>query len=79
MKGFPNIRRNIVYITLANIKMKISEIKESLINTKGIIIDIRNYPSAFVPFSLGSHFVSETHLLQNLLMACWHPGICIFR
>src|SRR5690554_2636660 len=27
---------------------------------KGIIIDIRNYPSSFVPFSLGSYFVSSS-------------------
>lgn len=29
-------------------------------NTKGIIIDIRNYPSTFVPFSLGSYFIADT-------------------
>ncbi|MCT1526938.1 S41 family peptidase [Sphingobacterium hotanense] len=52
---------NIGYITLANIKEEdIPEIKKSFINTKGIIIDIRNYPSTFVPFSLGSYFLSES-------------------
>jgi C-terminal processing protease CtpA/Prc len=52
---------NIGYITLANIKAEdIPEIKKSFKNTKGIIIDIRNYPSTFVPFSLGSYFVSES-------------------
>lgn len=51
---------NIGYITLANIKEEdIPEIKKSFKNTKGIIIDIRNYPSTFVPFALGSYFVSE--------------------
>lgn len=33
---------------------------QKFINTKGIIIDIRNYPSSFVPFLLGSYFVSDT-------------------
>lgn len=52
---------NIGYITLANIQEEdIPVIKKSFINTKGIIIDIRNYPSYFVPFALGSYFVSKT-------------------
>ncbi|WP_026969978.1 S41 family peptidase [Algoriphagus terrigena] len=52
---------NIGYITLANIKEEdIPEIKKSFINTKGIIIDIRNYPSTFVPFALGTYFMSES-------------------
>lgn len=52
---------NIGYITLAFIKEEdIPVIKETFKNTKGIIIDIRNYPSTFVPFTLGSYFVSST-------------------
>lgn len=52
---------NIGYITLATIKNEdIQQIKESFKNTKGIIIDIRNYPSTFVPFALGSYFVSDS-------------------
>ncbi|MDD4364072.1 MAG: S41 family peptidase [Mariniphaga sp.] len=52
---------NIGYITLMSIKDDdISNIKEELRNTKGIIIDIRNYPSTFVPFKLGSYFVSSS-------------------
>ena len=50
---------NIGYITLATIKREdITDIKESFKNAAGIIIDIRNYPSTFVPFLLGSYFVS---------------------
>ena len=60
-KCYKLLDRNTGYITLANIKNEdIPHIKESFKNTKGIIIDIRNYPSTFVPFSLGSYFVSET-------------------
>ena len=52
---------NIGYVTLKSIKNEdISEIKESFKDTKGIIIDIRNYPSTFVPFLLGSYFVSSS-------------------
>ena len=52
---------NIGYVTLEFIKKEdIPIIKETFKNTKGIIIDIRNYPSTFVPFSLGSYFVSSS-------------------
>ncbi len=36
----------------------INSLKEVFKDTKGIIIDARNYPAAFVPFSLGSYFAS---------------------
>jgi C-terminal processing protease CtpA/Prc len=59
-KCFKLLNGNIGYVTLANIKDEdIPKIKESFKNTKGIVIDIRNYPSTFVPFSLGSYFVSK--------------------
>ena len=54
------INENIGYITLKTIKeADIPIIKKEFVNTKGIIIDIRNYPSYFVPFLLGSYFVSD--------------------
>jgi C-terminal processing protease CtpA/Prc len=59
-KCFKLLAGNIGYITLANIKeADIPEIKKVFKDTKGIIVDIRNYPSTFVPFSLGSFFVTE--------------------
>ncbi len=59
-KCFKILDGNIGYITLANIKEEdISEIKKAFKDAKGIIIDIRNYPSTFVPFALGSYFMSE--------------------
>lgn len=51
---------NIGYITLATIHAEdIPKIKREFSNTEGIIIDIRNYPSTFVPFVLGTYFISE--------------------
>jgi len=51
---------NIGYVTLGSIKNGDAEkIREAFKNTNGIIIDIRNYPSAFVPFTLGSYFISS--------------------
>lgn len=60
-KCYRLLDNNIGYITLMSIKDDdIPEIKKEFKNTKGIIIDIRNYPSAFVPFKLGSFFVSSS-------------------
>lgn len=55
------LENNIGYITLKTIKDNdIPKIKDEFMNTTGIIIDIRNYPSSFVPFKLGSFFVSSS-------------------
>ena len=60
-KSFKMLDNNIGYVTLQTIKEEdIAQIKDEFKNTKGIIIDIRNYPSTFVPFSLGSYFVSSS-------------------
>lgn len=48
------------YITLKTIREhEIENIKKAFNHSKGIIIDIRNYPSTFVPFLLGTYFVSK--------------------
>jgi C-terminal processing protease CtpA/Prc len=61
IKSFKLLENNIGYITLQSIKDEdIPIIKEEFKDTKGIIIDIRNYPSTFVPFTLGSYFVSSS-------------------
>jgi len=58
-KCYRFIGKDIGYVTLKSIKEEdIEKIKNDFINTKGIIIDIRNYPSYFVPFLLGTYFVS---------------------
>lgn len=60
-KCYRLLDNNIGYITLMSIKDDdIPKIKEEFKNTRGIIIDIRNYPSTFVPFRLGSFFVSSS-------------------
>jgi len=59
-KSYKLLDGNIGYITLQNIKQEdIKEIRKQFLNTKGIVVDIRNYPSAFMPFLLGSYFNSK--------------------
>lgn len=59
-KCYKLLDEDIGYLTLENIKTEdILYIKEAFMNTKGIVIDIRNYPSTFVPFLLGTFFLSE--------------------
>ncbi|TDG37344.1 peptidase S41 [Pedobacter changchengzhani] len=60
-KSYKMLENNIGYVTLQTIKQgDINKIKYEFSKTKGMIIDIRNYPSTFVPFSLGSYFVSSS-------------------
>jgi len=56
---FRILDENIGYVTLASIRNEdVATIKESFKNTKGIIVDIRNYPSSIeASRSLGSYFV----------------------
>lgn len=71
--SFKMLPGNIGYISLANIKKSDpAKIEKAFINCKGIIIDIRNYPSAFMPFALGqfiaprnSEFVKFTTIDLN--------------
>jgi len=59
-KCYKFIGKDIGYITLKSIKDEdIPIIKKEFNNTKGIIIDIRNYPPSSIIYSLGSYFVSE--------------------
>lgn len=59
-KCYKILSDSVGYITLVNIKEgDIPEIKKQFKDTRGIIIDIRNYPSTFVPFALGSYFMTE--------------------
>jgi len=60
-KCYKLLNDRVGYVTLMSIKdADIPEIKRDFKDTKGIIIDIRNYPSSFVPFKLGSFFVSKS-------------------
>ena len=75
-KCFKFLSGNIGYVTLATIKdIDVPDIKEIFKETKGIIIDIRNYPSSFVALSLGSFFVSSpTPFAKFTIININNPG-----
>lgn len=80
-KSFKMLENNIGYVTLKNIKEEdIQKIKEQFKNTKGIVIDIRNYPSTFVPFKLGTFFTSKDTPFVNFTKGnVNNPGEFTFR
>jgi len=75
-KCYKFLSKDIGYVTLKTIKNEdVPAIKKEFINTKGIIIDIRNYPSTSVIFSLGSLFVSKsTHFAMFTMGNANNPG-----
>lgn len=67
VKSYKLLDKGIGYINLETIRAEnIDAIKKEFINTKGIIIDIRNYPALYqVQWSLGSFFVSEDTVFKR--------------
>lgn len=79
-KPYKILDQNIGYITLANIQLNdLPELKKELLNTKGIIVDIRNYPNAFVPYKLGSYFTSSPKPFVKFTKSSFkNPGEFVF-
>jgi C-terminal processing protease CtpA/Prc len=50
----------VAYLMLSSIRAsEVPELLPALEGTRGLIIDIRNYPSDFVAYDLGQHFVTQ--------------------
>jgi len=75
-KSYKILEDNIGYIDLGIIKQKeISDIKKELIDTKGIVVDIRNYPNDFVVYSLGRFLVPKRNsFVKFTTMNLNNPG-----
>lgn len=57
---FQLLADDIAYIKLSTIKRAdISGYMARAAHTKGLIVDIRNYPAEFVPFALGQYFIDQ--------------------
>ena len=58
--AFRRLSPDVAYLKLSAVKVaEIPDYLRGAEGTKGWIIDIRNYPSEFVVFALGGHFVAE--------------------
>jgi C-terminal processing protease CtpA/Prc len=58
---FQRLTPTVSYVKLSSIKLEdIPSIIDGSTGSHGLIVDLRNYPSAFVVFELGGHFVTET-------------------
>src|SRR5262249_29272722 len=73
---FRRLSNDVAYLKLSSIKSdKIDSYLDSAAGTKGLIIDIRNYPSEFVVFTLGQRLVGkETPFVTFTAGEAANPG-----
>ncbi|MYN44403.1 hypothetical protein GTP23_04860 [Pseudoduganella sp. FT93W] len=73
---FQLINDKIAYIKLSSIQRSdVPAYMERAAHTKGLIIDIRNYPSDFVPFALGQYLVEQpTPFVRFTIADLANPG-----
>lgn len=73
---FQMLTDDIAYIKLSSIKAAdIPAYMQRAAATKGLIVDIRNYPSEFVPFALGQYFVDKpTQFVRFTIGDLANPG-----
>ncbi len=73
---FQSITEDIAYIKLSSInRADVPSYMERASKTRGLIIDIRNYPSDFMPFVLGSYLVDKpTSFARVTLADITNPG-----
>ena len=77
--GFKLINNNIGYIYPAKLKEdNITAIKNAFANTKGLIIDLRCYPSVFMPFIYGAWLNRYTSTFAHVTkVSLLKPGLVI--
>jgi C-terminal processing protease CtpA/Prc len=77
---FKFIQPDIAYIYLGNFKREyVYSIINDIKSTKGLIIDLRCYPSDFVVFDLGKYFISEnTDFVKFTCVSLKQPGLFTF-
>jgi C-terminal processing protease CtpA/Prc len=74
--AFRLVSKEVAYLKLSAVKeAECAHYVEEAAGTKGLIIDIRNYPSEFVVFALGSHLVQkETEFVRFTEGDLANPG-----
>lgn len=78
---FQILPQNIGYLKLSSVKAdRIDANLHAAADTKGLIVDIRNYPSEFVVFALGSHLVQrDTQFARFTEADLSNPGVFRWR
>jgi C-terminal processing protease CtpA/Prc len=73
---FRLLSKDVAYLKLSTVKAdQAAKYIESAAGTKGLIIDIRNYPSEFMVFALGTLFVDrETNFVRFTHGDLFNPG-----
>lgn len=79
-KGYQLLKGSIGYIYPAKLKANdIDSIIKLFKNTKGIIIDLRCYPSTFMPFTYGDWLKQEsTPFVSSTFCSLTYPGIIVY-
>jgi C-terminal processing protease CtpA/Prc len=77
---FRLLSKDVAYLKLSSVKVdQAAKYIESAAGTKGLIVDIRNYPSEFVVFALGTLFVDhETNFVRFTAGDLSNPGAFYF-
>jgi C-terminal processing protease CtpA/Prc len=73
---FRLLSKDIAYLKLSSVRAEdVTHYIELATGTKGLIVDIRNYPSAFVAYRLGNHLVGrQTSFAQFTFAQHSNPG-----
>jgi C-terminal processing protease CtpA/Prc len=73
---FQMLAGNVAYLKLSSVKAdQASAYVEAAADAKGLIIDIRNYPSEVVTYALGSHLISDPAVFaSNTFPDILNPG-----
>ncbi len=79
--AFRLLSDDVAYLKLSNVKSaQVNDYINRAKNTKGMVVDIRNYPSEFVVFTLGSHFAEgPTDFVRFTTGDLQNPGAFSWR
>ena len=68
---------NVAYLKLSSVKAdRVGDYLKAAADAKGLVVDIRNYPSEFVVFALGSHLVDkDTQFARFTEVDLPNPGV----
>jgi len=79
--AFQILPQNVAYLKLSSVKAdRVADYLKVAASAKGLIVDIRNYPSEFVVFALGSHLVQkDTQFARFTEADLSNPGVFRWR